>query len=185
MKAKFNAYEEQFDLSFLKEICEEHGERITFRRGEFFAHSNCRCRRIGWIVSGAFKHTLTDRKGNVKTVGFAFSNSVVGNYLGAVAGQKLPTDIVALKDSEVQVAQASPLIERLEADPALHVRFVQALFAQCYDTLLSVYALTPEERYRELVARAPELLSHVTLAELSSYLNISLRQLHRFRNFRR
>lgn len=71
--------------------------------------------------------------------------------------------------------------ERLMSDPTLYIKFLDALFEQAYEQVLNNYRSTPEQRYRQLLARYPRLFDLVSLGEIATYLNISRRQLHRFR----
>ena len=181
MPSQFNAFEEALDFSFWKELCEKHGTLRHFKRGEYFARTCEVLRNAGWIVSGAFKHSLIDNSGNAKTVGFVFGGSVLANYISSMHGKKMPTDIIALEDSDVLVIPASLIRERLMYDPTLHIKFLDALFEQAYGQVLNTYRSTPEQRYRQLLARYPRLFDLVSLGEIATYLNISRRQLHRFR----
>lgn len=179
--AQFNAFEEAVDFSFWREICEKHGTLRHFRRGEYFARTGEVLRNAGWIVSGGFKHSLIDDSGNAKTVGFVFEGSVLANYISSMHGKKMPTDIIALEDSDVLIIPASMIRERLMSDPTLYIKFMDALFEQAYGQVLNVYRSTPEQRYRHLLSRYPRLFELVSLGEIASYLNISRRQLHRIR----
>lgn len=179
--AQFNAFEEALDFSFWREICEKHGTLRQFRRGEYFARTGEVLKIAGWIVSGGFKHSLIDDSGNAKTVGFVFEGSVLANYISSMHGKKMPTDIIALTDSDVLIIPASLIRERLMFDPTLYIKFMDALFEQAYELVLNNYRSTPEQRYRQLLARYPRLFDLVTLGEIATYLNISRRQLHRFR----
>lgn len=181
MSAQFNAFEEAIDFSFWRELCEEHGELRHFRRGEYFARTGEVLKDAGWIVSGGFKHSLIDNSGNAKTVGFVFEGSVLANYISSMHGKKMPTDIIALEDSDVLVIPASLIRERLMFDPTLYIKFLDALFEQAYEQVLNNYRSTPEQRYRQLLRSYPRLFEVVPLGEIASYLNISRRQLHRFR----
>ena len=181
MSSRFNIFEEALDFSFWRELCETHGTMRHFRRGEYFARAGEILRNAGWIVSGGFKHSLIDNSGNAKTVGFVFEGSVLANYISSMHGKKMPTDIIALEDSDVLVISASLIRERLMLDPTLYLKFMDALFEQAYEQVLNNYRSTPEQRYRQLVARYPRLFDLVSLGEIAKYLNISLRQLHRFR----
>lgn len=178
---QFNAFEEAVDFSFWKEMCEQQGEWRRFCRGDYFVHSGDVLRNVGWIVKGAFKHSLEDSSGNSKAVGFVFEGSVLANYLSAIMSRKMPTDIIALEDSDVLVLPADKMRQRLIADPTLNIRFVQALFDQAYEYILNDYRYSPEQRYRQLVTRYPRILDIVSLGEIATYLNISRRQLHRIR----
>lgn len=179
--AQFNAFEEAIDFSFWREICEKHGTLRHFRRGECFTRTGEVLKNAGWIVSGGFKHSLTDDSGNAKTVGFVFEGSVLANYLSSMHGKKMPTDIIALEDSDVLIIPASMIRERLMSDPTLYIKFMDALFEQAYGQVLNVYRSTPEQRYRQLLSRYPRLFELVSLGEIATYLNISRRQLHRIR----
>ena len=179
--AQFNAFEEAIDFSFMRELCEKHGTLRHYRRGEYFARVGEVIKNAGWIVSGGFKHSLIDNAGNEKAVGFVFEGSILANYLSATHGKKLPTDIIALEESDVLVIPASMIRERLLFDPTLHIRFSDALFEQAYEHVLNDYRSTPEQRYRQLLMRYPRLFDVVSLGEIATYLNISRRQLHRIR----
>ena len=181
MSSRFNIFEEALDFSFWRELCEKHGTMRHFRRGEYFARTGEVLRNAGWIVSGGFKHSLIDNSGNAKTVGFVFEGSVLANYISSMHCKKMPTDIIALEDSDVLVISASLIRERLMFDPTLYIKFMDALFEQAYGQVLNNYRFTPEQRYRQLLARYPRLFDLVSLGEIATYLNISLRQLHRFR----
>ena len=151
MSSQFNAFEEALDFSFWRELCEEHGELRHFRRGEYFARTGEVLKDAGWIVSGGFKHSLIDNSGNAKTVGFVFEGSVLANYISSMHGKKMPTDIIALEDSDVLVIPSSLIRERLMFDPTLYIKFLDALFEQAYEQVLNNYRSTPEQRYRQLL----------------------------------
>lgn len=179
--AQFNAFENALDFSFWRQLCEKHDILRHFRRGEYFARMGEVLRNAGWIVSGGFKHSLIDNSGNAKTVGFVFDGSILANYVSSMHGKKIPTDIIALEDSDVLVIPSSLIRERLMFDPTLYIKFLDALFEQAYEQVLNNYRSTPEQRYRQLLARYPRLFDLVSLGEIATYLNISRRQLHRFR----
>lgn len=179
--AQFNTFEDAIDFSFWKEICEKYGTLQHYCRGEFFTHIGSVLKEVGWIVSGGFKHSLIDNAGNYKAAGFVFEGSVLANYLSGILGKIMPTDIIAIEDSEVLVVPVEFIRERLIYDPTLNIRFVQALFEQAYNHILNDYRYTPEERYRHLISRYPRITEKVSLKEIASYLNISYRHLHRIR----
>lgn len=179
--AQFNAFEEAIDFSFWKDICYRDGKLQHFRRGDSFVHTGEILKNVGWIVSGGFKHSLIDNNGKAKAVGFVFEETILANYLSAMLGKVMPTDIIALEDSYVLVVPAELIRDWVTGDPALNIRFAQALFEQAYEHTLNDYRSSPEQRYRQLLQRYPRLFEVVSLGEIASYLNISRRQLHRIR----
>ena len=182
--ARFNPFEDAVDFSFWKEICEQHGILRYFKRGEYFVHSGEVLKHVGWIATGSFKHALIDNAGNHKAVGFVFEGAVLANYISAMLGKIMPTDIIALEDSEVFVVPVEMMRDHFAYDPTLNIRFVQALFDQAYNHILNDYRYTPEERYHRLIKRYPRILELVSVGEIASYLNISRRQLHRIREIK-
>lgn len=179
--SKFNEFEEAIDFSFWRKLCEEHGEPIDYARGQYFIRAGEVMRNVGLILTGGFKHSLTDDEGNEKTVGFVFAGSVLANYVSARFSRPMPTDIVALEDSRVLVMPVKYLKEYMAANPAFHTRFVEILFDSAYRRYLNNYRSSPRERYLQLIDRYPDILSLVSQTEIASYLNISRRQLLRIR----
>lgn len=179
--AQFNTFESAIDFSFWRETCEKHGSLVHYHRGDYFARSGAPIREVGWIVSGGFKHSLIDSAGNEKAVGFVFEGAVLANYESAILGKIMPTNIVALEDSEAFVVPTEVMRERLVYDPTLDIRFVQALFGQAYESILNTYRYTPAERFSQLIERFPRITQLVSLKDIASYLNISYRQLLRIR----
>lgn len=179
---KFNAFERDIDFAFWQEICESQGNLRHYRRGEYFVDSGESLRHCGWIKSGGFKHALAGSDGGMKTVGFVFKSAVLANYSAIMSGNPMPTAIIALEDSDVIIVPTKFIREYLECNPEFHLRFVQSLFNQAYRTILNGYYSSPLERYRQLIEQFPRILELVPLGEIASYLDISRRQLHRFRN---
>ncbi|MFG6392135.1 MAG: Crp/Fnr family transcriptional regulator [Candidatus Amulumruptor sp.] len=181
---KFNDFERDVDFSFWREICENHGELRHYRRGEYFAHCGNLLKCCGWITKGGFKHTLIDSDGNRKTVGFVFENAVLANYCSTLYDRSMPTDIIALEDSDVLVVPVRLIRQHIEGNPSLHLHIVRSLFDQAHQTILNGYRYSPYQRYTKLIERFPRILRLVSLGEIASYLDISRRQLHRFREAR-
>ncbi|KAB4998746.1 Crp/Fnr family transcriptional regulator, partial [Bacteroides thetaiotaomicron] len=57
----------------------------------------------------------------------------------------------------------------------------ETLLWEIYDRMISMYSLTPEERYLDIINRCPDLLKLITLKELASYLLIRPETLSRIR----
>lgn len=57
----------------------------------------------------------------------------------------------------------------------------EILLWEVYERMISMYSMTPEERYREILERCPGLLNLISLKELASYLMICPETLSRLR----
>lgn len=144
---QFNTFERALDFSFWRETCEKYGTLSHFSRGDYFAHAGKPLLWVGWIISGGFKHSLIDSSGNMKAVGFVFEGTVLANYLCTIVGQIMPTDIIALEDSEVWTVPIETIRPILISHHNLNLRFAQALFEQAYEHILNDYRYTPKELF--------------------------------------
>jgi CRP-like cAMP-binding protein len=178
----FNAFEKSIDFSLVRELCCNEGTLTRYRKGEHFATAGEIIKRVAWIKTGSFRHSLIDHDGTEKSVGFVFSGSMLANYISAVMKRPLPTSITAIEDSEVYEVAVSRFRELLFNDPTFSLTLAQGLFAQAYEIILDRYRNTPRQNYELLLSRCPKLFELVPLNEIASYLNISRRQLHRWRN---
>ena len=92
--------------------------------------------------------------------------------------------VETLEDSKLLVLRHDDLQELLTSVPKMH-EFLQRLFAErlsfAQQVLASFILNKPEDRYRALLARRPELLQRVPQNILSSYLGITPVSLSRIR----
>lgn len=178
---RFNTFEVEFDFSQWREVCMRNGVLRRYAKGEYFAHSGQLLKSVGWVVSGGFKHSLIDDHGCMKSVGFVFGDSILANYMSVMLGRAMPVDVIALDYSEVYEVPASLMRDHFVEDASLNATLLQALFDQAYINALDNYRFTPEMRYKRLLGRCSRIFDLLTVDDIASYLNISRRQLYRFR----
>ena len=90
----------------------------------------------------------------------------------------------ALCDCTVYVINHSQLADFYDINndhQKLGRRIAETLLWEIYDRMISMYSLTPEERYLDIINRCPDLLKLITLKELASYLLIRPETLSRIR----
>ena len=169
-------------MDVFRGLCEEHGEIVSFRPGECFATRGCASHRWGFITKGVFGYAVTDGDGNENMVGFAFPDTLLGDYLAVADGRPAICDIKALSDAEVMVCGASCFRRLLARDGnALHVSLSDDLFEDAYTRFIDFYTLSRAERYHKILTRCPSLLQHISLKQLASYLRITPTHLSRIR----
>lgn len=140
---------------------------------------------MGFVVSGSFRYCCTDSKGESKIVGYTFEDSFVGNYPAFQLQDKSNVDIQALCDCKIYTVtypQLSAFYESNEGHQKLGRKIAETLLWEIYDRMITMYTLTPEERYIELLNRCPGLFQLITLKELASYLMVRPETLSRIRN---
>ncbi len=132
----------------------------------------------------AFRYCCTDSRGGSKIVGYTFDHSFVGNYPAFRLGDNSNVDIQAICNCSVYVINNSQLEEfysQNEANQKLGRQIAEILLWEVYERMISLYSMTPEERYTAILKRCPELLNLISLKELASYLMICPETLSRLR----
>ncbi len=168
-------------MDFWRTLCAEEGELRTFRKGEYLTRNGEVPRWWGLVRKGYFKFVVTTREGEERICGFAFAQSLVGDYGGCVHQAPASTDIVAVTDVEVWVCTPAVLRRVLGAHPRLHLSLAESLLHQLYGSFTDLYRFSPRERYVRMLKLYPGLLQHITLKELASYLQITPTHLSRIR----
>ena len=97
---KFNLYIDKIDLNFWRELCTKEGKLRSYKKGEYFLHRGDIPKYFGFIAQGYFEYSVIDTDGNSNITGFAFCNTLVGDYYGSVKKMPSLTDIIAVKCSK-------------------------------------------------------------------------------------
>lgn len=180
----FNKYTSLINISSIVDYVMQEGKEVFYPKGEYFVRQGELCKTMGLVISGSFRYCCTNSLGESKIVGYTFDNSFVGNYPAFQLQDKSNVDIQALCDSSVYVITHQQLTVFYETDherQKLGRHIAEVLLWEIYDRMISMYSLTPEERYLEIISRYPELLKLVTLKELASFLQIRPETLSRIR----
>lgn len=180
----FNRYMSKVDFQPVTEFIFQNGQLTDYKKGEFFSRQNESCKMVGYVTEGSFRYCCTDSRGGSKTVGYTFDHSFVGNYPAFRLGDNSNVDIQAICNCSVYVINNRQLEEfysRNEANQKLGRQIAEILLWEVYERMISLYSMTPEERYTEILKRCPELLNLISLKELASYLMICPETLSRLR----
>ncbi|MCC8199498.1 MAG: Crp/Fnr family transcriptional regulator [Tannerellaceae bacterium] len=181
---EFNTYVSRLDYTSLREWMQQEGEKVSYGKGAFFVEPDQMNRYIGYVEEGAFRYSCIDREGKNRIVGYAFRKEFVGNYAAFREQQTSPVGIQALGNSTVYRVTHHQVEQFFTATPEnqyLGRRIAELLLAEVYDRLLTMYITTPEEQYREILSRCPEVLTLVSLKEIASFLRITPETLSRIR----
>lgn len=180
----FNKYTSQADYTPIKNFVLQNGELVHYKKHEHFCIQGDICNKMGYVISGSFRYYCSDNKGENKIVGYTFENSFVGNYPACRLKDKSNVNIQALCNCYVYVVsncQITQFYEQNAKAQQLGRRIAEILLWEVYDRMISMYSMTPEERYIEILNRCPTLLNLISLKELASYLMICPETLSRLR----
>jgi CRP-like cAMP-binding protein len=107
--------------------------------------------------------------------------SSLNSFLNKIPSRK---SIKALSDCKLWVVDLKTFKDLIENNTAFHQFYYNIIEKQiCLidDYRIDLLTLTPEERYRKLLANDPKLLQEVPLHYLASFLGISSRHMSRIR----
>lgn len=180
----FNEYMERFDFSLFAKAFKEKGRIRHYKRGEFFLHKGDRHIYIGFILTGTFRYTSTDNNGNEHVVAYNFKNEPLGNYSAFQKKEAAILDVQAVTDSTVYLLSHSEVNEYYNSSTEAQLQgriLAEELLYVSWNNIISTYTDTPEERYKKLLRRCPDLPNLITLKELASYIMVTPETLSRIR----
>lgn len=156
---------------------------LKIKKNDFLVAQNKVCTQFCFIISGILQHatTLHDEE---KTTYLSLKNTFTSSLKSFLTQTPSRKHIKALVDTELLV---------ISLDDFIQLRNTNVEFRQFYYDLIEkqiclideyridLLALTPEERYKKLLASEPKLLQEVPLHYLASFLGISTRHMSRIR----
>ena len=156
---------------------------LTLNKNEFLVREKEVCKYFCFIEEGILQHALLV-DGEEKTTYLALRDSVtssLNSFLNKIPSRK---SIKALVDCQLWVIDLENFKDLLMNNQAFHQFYYNLIERQIMlidDYRIDLLTLTPEERYKKLLATEPKLLQEVPLHYLASFLGISNRHMSRIR----
>lgn len=156
---------------------------LNLKKNDYFVKENDVCTHFCFVESGILQHAITilDEE---KTTYLALRNSVTSSLSSFLSGKPSRKSIKAIADCNLWVIDLKSFKELIEHNAAFHQFYYNVIEKQiCLidDYRIDLLTLTPEERYKKLLATEPKLLQEVPLHYLASFLGISSRHMSRIR----
>lgn len=168
-------------IAFLK----NKGERRLMQRREFFVRQGEYHAEIAYILRGSFKLFTLDYRGKEQILSFSFDREFVACYLPPRYGCKALLNVQALEESVLLVAPLQEVLTQIqiEQDGTIFVSdFIECLAFDLLRKNVSFRCEAPEERYRQLIVRIPDILNRVSMKDIASYIGVTPETLSRMRS---
>jgi CRP-like cAMP-binding protein len=170
MVREINAAKDSFTISHLK-------------KNDFFVKEDQVCLHFCFVESGILQHSILidDEE---KTSYLALRNSVTTSLNSFLFQKPSRKSIKAIADCKLWIVDLKTFKNLIENNKAFHQFYYNVIEKQiCLidDYRIDLLTLTPEERYKKLLATEPKLLQEVPLHYLASFLGISSRHMSRIR----
>lgn len=158
-------------------------KELTLKRNQLLVEENQVCPYFCFVDSGILQHAIVVET-EEKTTYLALRNSVtssLNSFLNKIPSRK---SIKALVDCQLWVIDLENFQDLLTNNQVFHQFYYNLIERQIMlidDYRIDLLTLTPEERYKKLLATEPKLLQEVPLHYLASFLGISNRHMSRIR----
>jgi len=166
-----------------REALLRHCVVMKMKKGELLQPIGRTCYTIYFIRKGCAR-IFYYKDGNDVTESFAFENSLLARVESLFTGRPSRKGIEILEDAELIAISALPVFKLYDEFPQVE-RLARKITEQGYvDTVNRIESLqfhSAEERYRQLLLEAPDLLRRVPLKHIASYLGITQVSLSRIR----
>lgn len=156
---------------------------LALKKNQLLVAENQVCPYFCYVESGILQHAIVV-EAEEKTTYLALRNSVtssLNSFLNTIPSRK---SIKALVDCQLWVIDLENFKDLLINNQAFHQFYYNLIERQIMlidDYRIDLLTLTPEERYKKLLATEPKLLQEVPLHYLASFLGISNRHMSRIR----
>ncbi len=181
MKRHFNTHLEGLDIQFWHDLIQSRGKLVSLKKGDYLCRKGKPTNICGYVKSGYFIYTVD---GMNKIGGFAFPGALVGDYPQCMNNAPAMFDIIAGKQSEVWILDASELPKLFEEDIEAGRQgrlFMESAYISLAKRHYDLYAKTPLERYLDLIHQHPQIEQDVPQKEIAAYLQIQPNSLSRIK----
>ena len=156
---------------------------LALKKNQLLVAENQVCPYFCYVESGILQHAIVV-EAEEKTTYLALRDSVtssLNSFLNKIPSRK---SIKALVDCQLWVIDLESFKDLLANNQSFHQFYYNLIERQIIlidDYRIDLLTLSPEERYKKLLATEPKLLQEVPLHYLACYLGISNRHMSRIR----
>lgn len=181
---EFNTYLHNTSVDIWGQVIREYGTLHTYRKGEEFITLGETARYIGLIKEGAVKYVVYTPEGEERVIGLETVGGYAASFPYSLRGRPSIFSIVVTADSQICCAPVQQIVELSMSDTEFGNvvgNALEAVFYNIYDRYVDLYALSPKNRYEQLLKRCPRLFDIFQLKDIASYLNITPTYLRKMR----
>lgn len=156
---------------------------LDLRKNEFLVREGEICPYFCYVESGILQHEIIVNDEAITTY-LALRNTFTASLNSFLFLKPSRKSIKALFDCQLWVLDIDTfqkLIKNNEAFHSFYYNLIEKQICLIDDYRIDLLTLTPEERYKKLLATEPQLMQQVPLHYLASFLGISSRHMSRIR----
>jgi CRP/FNR family transcriptional regulator, anaerobic regulatory protein len=159
-------------------------EKRFVKRKQYLLRAGEVCRVRSYINKGCFRRYMIDDHGKEVIINFGFEEWWMGDLESFESHESSMYYVQALEDSEVFCIDQKNLKLLFEAVPKFRVFDTMKIEKSHYamlKRLAMMQSASPEEKYKSLIEKYPQVFQRVPLHYIASYLGIEPESLSRLR----
>jgi CRP-like cAMP-binding protein len=164
----------------------QHLYRRDFRKRETLVAAGKVCNEIGFVLSGSFRFFFL-KEGTEISNYFCFQGELVSSYQSFL--KRVPSfPAIQAMEAATVICFSHAGLQQLLQNPAVGPKMERfgrlvAEYLICWyeERMVSFITLNPEERYRQLLEKQPDLLQRIPQHYVANYLGITPVSLSRIR----
>ena len=173
------------EIENTEKIFGEQAEIVQYRKNDIVLETGRVENHVYRLVSGSIALLIINKNGDMICKNFVFrANSFFSSYSSFLTREPSAYSMLALEDTVLERISHENLYRAydLSIEHQKNGRLIaERLFIEESNRTSSLILKTAEERYLEILETGPEVLQHIPLKYLSSYLGITPYSLSRIR----
>jgi len=173
-------------ITQLKPLLDENhiweGEK-TIERNQYLVKEGKVDSRLYYVISGSLRATMQVGE-EEHTIRFGYEGSYFGSLDSFLSGNPSQMNIQAIKKCHVLFATKDKLMGFFESNSerqSLWSTFQNIIILQQLEREVDLLTQSPEQRYKRVLARSPQLFQHVPHKYIAAYLRMTPETLSRIR----
>lgn len=159
-------------------------ERIKLNKKSYLIEAGKIENYLYFIEKGILRYWTQDSEDKEVTFWYSFSGEFANSYYSLKQNTLSEFNIQALTDSVVWRVEKECLFDIYSKSLTLNIiarEIMEDIFTRKILREISLLKLTPEDRYKELLSKEPELIKTIPLKHLASYIGVTPQALSRIR----
>lgn len=155
----------------------------TFKRGEFVCRLGQVERNLYLVKNGAIRAFYFDGE-DEQSVRFGYQNSVINSMQSFFYQEPSELQLQALRETDVLVLPYDSymaFIESSEEAMKAHIHVMNLLVLSMLERETDLMIKSPQQRYKRVLERSPQLFQEIPLKYIASYLRMTPETLSRLR----
>jgi CRP/FNR family transcriptional regulator, anaerobic regulatory protein len=167
-----------------KELCVKYFEPVTIAKNGLLEQEDKIPQYLYFVSAGFMRLFYTDDNGAEVTTYFGTPGDFIASFLSFINGEKAKESVACITDCEILRILKSNLAELISKSDNFK-QFSLIIFQQAIGAAEKrandLATLNAEQRYRKMMEQQPEILQHIPLQYIASFLGIKPESLSRIR----